>query len=104
MHKTLQVYRMVGPIGYILYLRNISFSSVSGRILTRRSLSAQFGSVRFAERYGLCFGSFGSIPISTPFVLVQIFYYLYCKIMNELIKRNKIKDIVSKAGSYCKQQ
>jgi len=38
---------MVGPIGYILYLRNISFSSVSGRILTRRSLSAQFGSVRF---------------------------------------------------------
>jgi len=46
----------------ILYLRNISFSSVSGSILARRSVSIlfEFGSVRFAERYGFYFGS-GSV-------------------------------------------
>jgi len=71
----------IAGVCYILYLRNISFSSVSGSILAWRSLSIvfefefgsvrpiwQFGSVRVrsVKQFGFVWFGFGSISISTP--------------------------------------
>jgi len=60
----------IAGIGYILYLRNISFSSVSGSILARRSLSVvfEFGSVRFDQ---------SDSSVRFGFRLSNSYYYYY---------------------------